>query len=101
MAKVTYKNTSPWFETVQNDEYLEYFNIRPIPGHADDILYTIGPQYHLRPDLLAFDLYGTAKLWWVFAQRNFNTIEDPVFDFKAGVQIYLPKKTPLLKSLGM
>lgn len=101
MAKVTYKNTSPWFETTQNDEHLEYFNIRSIPGHADDILYSIGPQYHLRPDLLAFDLYGTPKLWWVFAQRNFNTIEDPIFDFRAGVQIYLPKKTPLLKALGM
>jgi len=34
-------------------------------------------------------------------QRNIDVIFDPIYDFRAGVTIQLPKKTPLLKSLGL
>ena len=51
--------------------------------------------------LLAYDLYGTPRLWWVFAQRNPDQIEDPVYDFKPGVTVQLPKKENLLKDLGI
>lgn len=96
-----YKKTSPYFATPETKEYLDHFVIRPILAEADDIYFTITPSYHLRPDLLSYDLYGTAKLWWVFAQRNMNVLLDPVFDFKAGTQIYLPKKSRLQYSLGL
>ena len=65
------------------------------------MLYTIEPQYSRRPDLLAFDLYQSPKLWWVFAQRNMDTIKDPVFDMVAGVQIFLPKGPTLRNVLGV
>jgi hypothetical protein len=58
-------------------------------------------QYTHRPDLLAYDLYGDHKLWWVFAQRNINELKDPVFDFEAGVEIYLPKGGNLKRLLGI
>jgi len=60
----------------------------------------IQPQYTYRPDLLSYDLYGTSKLWWVFAVRNIDTIKDPVFDFVAGTTIRLPQKTTLDTVLG-
>ena len=41
-----------------------------------NIKYTIESQYQYRPDLLAYDLYGSTKLWWVFAQRNMNIIKE-------------------------
>jgi hypothetical protein len=63
-------------------------------------LYTIEPQYTNRPDLLAFDLYGDAALWWVFTQRNLNVIQDPIYDFVPGVQIYIPQYSKLRISLG-
>jgi hypothetical protein len=66
----------------------------------NDVTYTIEPQYTYRPDLLSFDLYGNAKLWWVFALRNMDIIKDPVFDFKAGTTIKLPQKTTLDSVLG-
>jgi hypothetical protein len=57
--------------------------------------------YNLRPDLLANDLYNDGRLWWVFAQRNPNTLKDPLFDFVLGVKIYIPKENVLKSSLGI
>lgn len=91
-----YRNT-PSFE----NRYLDVLVPRTIPKLADDILFTITPTYEYRPDNLAYDLYGNANLWWVFAMRNKNTLVDPVWDFKAGVKIYLPKNSSLAQVLGI
>jgi len=40
-------------------------------------------------------------LWWVFAIRNPNVIQDPIFDFQPGVIIYIPQKTNLTTALGL
>ena len=53
------------------------------------------------PESLAYDLYGTPRLWWVLAQRNPDQIEDPIYDFRPGVTIQLPKKENVLKDLGV
>lgn len=99
MAK--YTSSSPWYTTSSNQLYLEIWQPRPIPADEDDYIYEIQPQYNYRPDLLAFDLYGNPKLWWVFMQRNVDTIFDPIYDFRAGVTIKLPKKSKLLQTLGL
>ena len=99
MAK--YAKTSPWSDTRQNNFYLDLLEIRPVPAEADDFRYVIENQYRHRPDLLAYDIYGNAKLWWVFVQRNMNVIKDPIYDFEPGTVIYLPKKTNLAKFLGV
>ena len=98
MAK--YAKTSPWSDTRQNTFYLDLLEIRPVPAEADDFRYVIENQYRHRPDLLAYDLYSTSNLWWVFYQRNPNTLTAPPLDFKAGVQIYLPKLSTLRSVLG-
>ena len=96
-----YGKTSPYGNTkLTTSGELGFFSIRPVPAEDDDILYTIEPQYSHRPDLLAYDLYNTSKLWWVFAQRNMDIIKDPVFDFVAGTKIYLPDPTSLRNTLG-
>jgi hypothetical protein len=97
----TYSKSSPYSTTKENNLYLELLNIRPVPAEDDDYLYTIESQYTNRPDLLAFDLYGDAKLWWVFTQRNMEIIKDPIFDFQPGTRIYVPKKSNLKKFLGV
>jgi hypothetical protein len=97
----TYKNTSPWANTRLTQDGLGYFKIRPVSAETDDPLYTIESQYIYRPDLLAFDIYGTSKLWWVFTQRNLDILQDPVFDFLPGTTIYLPKPDSLKKVLGL
>jgi hypothetical protein len=97
----TYSYTSPWSDTPQNSLYLELLEIRPVPAEDDDYRYVIENQYKHRPDLLAYDLYGNAKLWWVFVQRNMSVIKDPIYDFTPGTTIYLPKKSNLERFLGV
>lgn len=100
MATV-YKNSSPYFQTAKYGNFLDVMVNRPITKMADDVLYQIDSVYQYRPDILAFDLYGDPALWWVFAQRNPNVLKDPLMDFRAGVQIYIPKKSTLQQDLGV
>lgn len=97
----TYSNTSPWAKTTDLSGYLAQLNARPVAAENDDILYTIEPQFDLRPDLLSYVVYGTPKLWWVFIQRNMDVLRDPIFDFTVGTQIFVPKKSSLFKVLGI
>jgi alpha-L-fucosidase len=95
-----YDSTSPYFETGYSQFFLDTMVNRPIPKEDDDLTFTINTTYQYRPDLLAFDLYGIAGLWWVFYQRNPNTLQAPPMDFKVGTLIYLPKITTLKTALG-
>ena len=97
----TYSKNSPNATTRQNNFYLDLLEIRPVPAESDDFRYVIENQYRHRPDLLAYDTYGSAKLWWVFIQRNMSVLKDPIYDFEPGTVIYLPKKTNLQKFLGV
>ena len=95
-----YDSTSEYFTTGYTQFYLDVMTNRPIPKDPDDQLWTITETYQYRPDLLAFDLYDTSTLWWVFYQRNPNTLQAPPLDFKAGEVIYLPKLSTLRSALG-
>ena len=101
MAQVTYSRSSPYFSTASFGQFLDVLTARPITAQDDDVVYTIDAIYQFRPDLLAFDLYGDSALWWVFAARNPNVIEDPLLDFLIGTTIYVPKKETLVKDLGI
>jgi alpha-L-fucosidase len=101
MAKVKYSTSSPYAHTGTYGDYLDVMTNRPITKKSDDVLYSIDKVYEYRPDILAFDLYGDSRLWWVFAQRNPNVLKDPLRDFRAGAQIYIPKKQTLTADLGV
>jgi hypothetical protein len=57
MAK--YSNTSPYFTTPENVISLDFLVPRAITASDDDVTYVIDRIYAYRPDLLAYDLYGT------------------------------------------
>lgn len=94
-----YSKVSPYYTTSLDNGYLDVINFRNIPAETDDILFTVTKTYEHRPDLLAHDLYGDVRLWWVFAVRNPSRIKDPVYDLEAGVKIYLPKITTIRSAL--
>ena len=96
-----YSDRSPWASTPITRNYLDVLKIRTVSADSDDFLYTIQPQYNLRPDLLAYDLYGDTALWWVFIQRNLDTLQDPIFDFVPGKKIYISKNSSLKTALGL
>jgi hypothetical protein len=97
----TYNQSSPYFSTQFSQYFLDVMVNRPIPKLVDDQYFTINATYQYRPDLLAHDLYDNSGLWWVFYQRNPNTLTAPPLDFNAGTQIYLPKITTLRSALGL
>ena len=102
MSEVKYSQTSPYSKTDTYGFFLDITTFRDIPALAADVVYKIAATYKHRPDLLAYDLYGDSRLWWVFAQRNPNRLgEDPYFDFKTGVGIYIPTLTTLKSVLGI
>jgi hypothetical protein len=96
----TYNQTSPYYATGYSQFFLDTMVNRPIPKLPDDQYFTINLTYQYRPDLLANDLYDDSKLWWVFYQRNPNTLYAPPLDFTSGTQIYLPKISTLQSVLG-
>ena len=96
-----YKNSSPYFKTEFVNGYLDVMTYRDIPLEADDIIFEVTATYEHRPDLLAYDLYRDANLWWVFSMRNKSILKDPVFDLNPGIKIYLPKLSTLKKTLGL
>jgi hypothetical protein len=97
-----YTSSSPYYSTdIVNNQFLDVMINRQLITDPTDVYWTITPTYHLRPDLLAYDLYSNSKLWWVFAQRNPNTLQDPFFDFVQGINIYIPQENYLRVALGL
>jgi len=95
-------NASSLYGTTQITENgLGFLDYRKIPEVVSDIKYIIKPQYNYRPDLLASDLYDDPNLWWVFKSRNPNVLEDPIFDFVAGVEIQIPNISTIKTVLGV
>ena len=95
-----YDSTSPYFTTPFNQFYLDVMVNRVIPKETDDLSFVITKPFEYRPDLLAYALYNTSTLWWVFYQRNPNTLTRPPLDFEVGRQIFLPKISTLKSVLG-
>jgi len=92
---------SPYARTsITRSGYLDILSPRPVPVNQNDISFTITTEFTYRPDLLAHITYGKKELWWVFAQRNLDTLKDPIFDFVAGTEIYLPDPAALRNTLG-
>jgi hypothetical protein len=84
-----YNTDSMYRNTPTIDDKLDIFEPELNFGNTYDMV--IESKYHNRPDLLANDLYGNAKLWWVFAQLNQDTLIDPILDFVNGLAIVVPE----------
>ncbi len=96
-----YSLYSPYKDTVITDYYLDVWTPREITANLDDSLVELPSQYEHRPDLLAHDAYGEAKLWWVFAMRNPEVLRDPIYDLVSGIKIYIPQRGQLFRDLGV
>ena len=95
IMRATYNKSSPYYQTAQTSTYLDIWNAPGIvPSVADSILY-VSDAYTHRPDLLSQDLYGTPRLWWVFAMINPDILKDPIYDLQPGIEIRVPDKSQL------
>ena len=91
MPRLTFKQDSFLRNAGFLDEtFLDVNNLPSLPQNVNDERYVINAMYDERPDLLAHALYGSTRLWWVFAIRNPDLLKDPIRDFKSGLRIFLP-----------
>lgn len=93
--KATYSKSSPYYQTPQTSVYLDVWVPPVIQASDTDGIIQISSRYIHRPDLLSQDLYGTPKLWWVFAMINPDIIKDPIYDLTSGLEIRFPAKSQL------
>jgi hypothetical protein len=89
MAKNS-KVSSQYVNTPIKNWYLDLWVPRNVPMNDFDKIIIIPPEYNQRPDLLSNSEYGTPRLWWIFAMRNPDLINDPINDFVSGLEIYVP-----------
>lgn len=68
-----------------------------LPRHPSDATFIITPKYHKRPDLIAYDLYGSPRLTWLVLQ--YNNILDINVEFVEGQTITLPTKIRVYSEL--
>jgi hypothetical protein len=103
ISSISYSSSSLYYNTpIDSQGRLSYLVPRPVPSAPSDKIVTISAVYNQRPDLLAHDLYGDSRLWWVFAQRNPNSLaSDPLGNFVTGLQIYIPNANTLKTALGL
>lgn len=83
-----------------NDWYLDINPPPKVRAVSSDEIYQIEPAYDERPDLLAHKLYGSSRLWWVFAARNPDILKDPIRDFKHGELIIIPGEQAIASITG-
>lgn len=76
---------------------LGWWERKIISKSASDVKIVVTPRYHQRPDLLAFDMYGTATLMWLVLQ--FNSIIDINTEFLVGTEISLPTKSRVFSQI--
>lgn len=87
-----YLHSSPYSNTKVRKFYLDIANLPVIDADGTEFEAPIDAKYHNRPDLLAYEAYGSSRLWWVFAALNPDVLKDPVFDFRSGTVIKLLSK---------
>ena len=81
-----YRNTE-----LVNEKFLDVLSIDNIDiDNTSTKTIKLQPKHDEKPDLLAYELYGNAKLWWVFALFNQDKLADPIMDFKSGLSITVP-----------
>ena len=100
MTNVTYTKSSQYYTTIQTSWYLSNWEPRKLYPDSTDLPKTLESRYNMRPDLLAYDLYGDTDLWWVFMINNPDQIVDPIYDFVTGLVIYVPTNDRLNSVLG-
>lgn len=98
-----YKNTSIYKDTPIRSFQVRYLDLNLVSGIDPDptdeeIILT--SNYIQRPDLLSNDLYDTPELWWIFALRNPDKIQDPIYDMVQDLVISIPSKSRAFNILG-
>lgn len=89
---MAYKRTSHLRATTVTNGYTDIYVPPLVPDFSKTTVFEITQKYVNRPDILAYELYGDAKFWWIFPLYNKNSIVNPINDFTLGLRINIPSR---------
>lgn len=58
----------------------------------------VPPECENRIDLFSYQQYGTSRMWWVIVLANADIIKDPIWDFRSGMALFVPRDDDLLQT---
>lgn len=67
-------------------------------GSGDMVV--VPPECQHRMDLFSYQQYKSSRYWWIIALANADTIKDTIWDFNAGMTVFVPRDTALLEKLA-
>lgn len=75
-----------------------YLDVASLPRMAGVVgkYVTVPPECENRIDLFSYQQYGSSRYWWMIVLANADYIKDPIWDFKAGMQLMVPDKSKML-----
>lgn len=76
---------------------LKWWERKILPTADTDVEFTVTTRYAGRPDLLAYDAYGSVQVMWAILQ--YNNIIDPFSEFVVGATIKLPTASRMFNEL--
>jgi hypothetical protein len=95
----TYNSKSYLSNTNYNKFYLDVANLPSLKNATGDYV-VVPPECENRIDLFSYQQYGSSRLWWIIAIANADVITDPLWDFKAGLTLLVPRNTVLIEQLS-
>ena len=88
MAKTVYDTKSNYALTGINRKYLGIYQ-PPLTNDSlseETITLIVQPKFNKRPDLMAFEMYGSAKLWCVYPHYKRDKQVEPIMEYISGTK---------------
>lgn len=92
---VTYDKKSYLNNTPIKSFYLDIASVPSMKGVTGKTV-TVPPECENRIDLFSYQQYGSSRYWWMIVLANADLINDPIWDFRAGMQVVVPDKSKIL-----
>jgi len=88
---------------LHNSQYRNfYLDIARLPvlstSTGDSVVVPTECQYRI--DLFSYQQYGSSRYWWLIALANADLIKDPIWDFRSGLTVLVPRDAALLEKLA-
>ena len=83
----------------RKDFYLDVVTIPSVDlGQGEYV--QVPPECENRIDLFSYQQYKTSRLWWIIALANADIIADPIWDFKSGMTVFVPRNGVIGENFG-
>ena len=96
---MAYEQKSYLHNTNYNKFYLDTAKLDSLQDASGNYV-VVPPSCEHRIDLFSYKQYGSSRLWWVIALANADIIKDPIWDFKAGLTVLVPRNVALIEQLA-